>query len=53
VSTRRCVNCQSAYEESAEETEKDNEQSQKRVHEEEKTCRQLSEESEREVNDII
>jgi len=37
VSTRRCINCQSAHEESAEETEKDNEQIQKRVREEEKT----------------
>jgi len=49
----RCVDCQSAYEESAEETEKDNEQTWKRVHEEEKTCWQLSKKSEREVNDII
>ncbi len=48
-----CVNCQSAHEESAEEIEKDNEQTQKRVHEEEKTRWQLSKESEREVNDII
>ena len=49
----RCVNCQSMHEESAEKTEKDNEQTQKRVREEEKTCRQLSKENKHEVNDII
>ncbi len=49
----RCVNCQSTHEESAEKTEKDNEQTWKRVCEEEKTCWQLSEESEHEVDDII
>ena len=49
----RCINCQSAHEESVEETEKDNEQTQKRVHEEERTCWQLSEENEHEVNNII
>ena len=53
MSTRHCVNYQSAHEESAEETEKDNEQTWKKVCEEEKTCWQLSEESEREINDII
>ncbi len=41
------------HEESAEETEKDNKQTWKRVHKEEKTCWQLSEESEHEVNNII
>ena len=41
------------HEKSAEETEKDNEQTWKKVHEEEKTCWQLSEESKHEVNDII
>ncbi len=53
MSTCRCVDCQSAHEESAEETEKDNEQTWKRVYEEEKTRWQLSEENEHEVNDII
>jgi len=48
-----CINCQSAHEESAEETEKDNEQTWKRVHEEEKTHWQLSKKNEHEVNDII
>ncbi len=48
-----CINCQSVHEESAEETEKDNEQTWKRVHEEEKTRRQLNEKSKHEVNDII
>ncbi len=41
------------HEESAEETEKDNEQTWKKVHEEEKTRWQLNKENEREVNDII
>ncbi len=50
---RHCIDCQSAHEESAEETEKNNEQTWKRVHEEERTCKQLSEENEREVNDTI
>ncbi len=49
----RCINCQSVHEESVKETEKDNEQIWKRVHEKEKTCWQLSEKSEREVNNII
>ncbi len=49
----RCINCQSTHEESAEKTEKDNEQTWKRVCEEKKTCWQLSEESEHEVDDII
>ncbi len=53
ASTRRCVNCQSMHEESAEEIEKDNEQTWKEVHEEEKTRWQLSEESEWEVDDIV
>ncbi len=48
-----CVNYQSAHEKSAEETEKNNEQTWKRVYEEEKTCRQLSKESEHEVDNII
>jgi len=41
------------HEESAKKIEKDNEQTRKRVCEEEKTRRQLSKESEREVNNII
>jgi len=53
ASTRRCVNCQSTHEESAEETEKNNEQTWKRVCEREKTRWQLSEKSEHEVNNII
>ncbi len=52
ASTRRCINCQSVHEESAEETEKDNEQTWKKVHEEEKTHWQLNKESEHEVDDI-
>ncbi len=48
-----CVNRQSMHEESAEEIEKDNKQTWKRVHEEERTCQQLSKESECKVNDII
>ena len=53
ASTRHCIDCQSAHEESVEETEKDNEQTWKKVHEEERIHRQLSEESEHEVNNII
>ncbi len=41
------------HEESAEEIEKDNKQTWKRVHEEEKTYWQLSKESKHEINDII
>jgi len=48
-----CINCQSMHEESAEETEKNNEQTWKKVHEEERTCWQLSKENECEVNNII
>jgi len=36
ASTCRCIDCQSAHEESVEEIEKDNEQTQKRVCEEER-----------------
>jgi len=50
---RHCIDCQSVHEESAEETEKDNEQTWKKVHEEEKIHWQLSEENKHEVNDII
>jgi len=53
TSTCRCIDCQSMHEESAKKTEKDNEQTWKRVHEEERTRWQLSEKSEHEVNDII
>ena len=53
VLTCRCVNCQSAHEESAQKIEKDNEQTWKKVHEEEKTHRQLSKKNKHEVNDII
>ena len=48
-----CIDSQSVHEESVEETKKDNEQTWKRVYEEEKTRWQLSEENEHEVNDII
>jgi len=53
TSTHHCIDYQSTHEESAEETEKNNEQTWKKVHEEEKTHQQLSEKSEREVNNII
>ncbi len=41
------------HEESVEEIKKDNEQTWKEVHEEEKTHWQLSKESEREVDDVV
>ncbi len=41
------------HEESAEEIEKDNEQTWKEIRKEEETYWQLSEENEREVNDVI
>jgi len=44
---------ESMHEESAEEIKKDNEQTWKEVHEEKETCWQLSEESEREVDDVV
>ena len=53
ASMHHCVNYQSAHEESAEEIVKDNEQTWKWVHEEERTRRQLNKENEHEVNDII
>jgi len=43
ASTCRCINCQSTYEESAKKTEKDNEQTQKKVHEEKKILRAYQE----------
>ena len=48
-----CIDYQSMHEESAEEIEKNNEQTWKKVHEEERTRWQLSEENEHEVDDII
>ncbi len=51
--TRCCINCQSAHEELAEKIEKDNEQTWKEVHKEEKMHWQLSEENKWKVDDII
>ncbi len=48
-----CVNCQSTHEESAEKIEKNNEQTWKKVHKEEEMRWQLSEESKREVDDVV
>ncbi len=41
------------HEELAEEIEKDNEQTRKEVHKEEKMCWQLNEKSEQEVDDVV